>query len=251
MANETKKAMPKGGRKGGSSFPRLRLAKAIEYAQKLVAKTHTGPQPGRIIFLGVLDAGGPVGGVRASALKQYGLMEGDSKGYKASELAKKIEAAPAEERPALIRTALLRPRVFRALFDTFQNDSANKAKYRQQAIAMNVHPDTAQECVDTFVESAVYAQLATIEGETVTLKASTDGTDYNIEEAAPHEAVDSVGGHEGQATAQSAEDQSTTREVPSTGAAHPAVTVSISVDSSLDAEKLAKQLELLRKYGVL
>ncbi len=33
---------PKGGRKGGTLFPKLNLKQALEYAEKLVSKTHTG-----------------------------------------------------------------------------------------------------------------------------------------------------------------------------------------------------------------
>jgi len=46
MASVSKpQVMPKGGRKGGTQFPRLDLKQAIEFNKKLVSKTHTAPQP--------------------------------------------------------------------------------------------------------------------------------------------------------------------------------------------------------------
>jgi hypothetical protein len=43
---------PKGGRKGGVLFPKLNLKQALEYAKKLVSKTHTGPQAEKTILPG-------------------------------------------------------------------------------------------------------------------------------------------------------------------------------------------------------
>lgn len=51
LADATKKP-PKGGRRGGTTFPRVGLKKALEYSQKLVRKTHTGPQPEDAILRG-------------------------------------------------------------------------------------------------------------------------------------------------------------------------------------------------------
>jgi len=53
MTDQQKKTMPKGGRKGGTVFPRLTLGKALEYATKLVSKTHIGPQPPNTVLVGV------------------------------------------------------------------------------------------------------------------------------------------------------------------------------------------------------
>jgi hypothetical protein len=67
--------MPKGGRKGGTIFPRLNLKQALEYSKKLVSKTAVAPQPGATILAGVFNNAGPEGKVRLSALKQFGLLE--------------------------------------------------------------------------------------------------------------------------------------------------------------------------------
>src|SRR6266496_3026903 len=155
-----KKKMPKGGRKGGAQFPQTPLKQAVEFARKLVAKTHNGPQPENIVLKGVFNSATAPGKVRASALKQYDLMQGESTAYDATELARSINSAPQDELSPLLHKAFLHPKIFKALFETFQNDTVSRAKIRQQALKLNVHPDSADKCVDLFVESAVYAGVA-------------------------------------------------------------------------------------------
>jgi hypothetical protein len=90
--------MPKGGRKGGSVFPRTSFDTAIAYARRLVSKTHTGAQPQDVIFSGVVGAKGSRGVTHMSALRQYGFLKGDLKSnFSADDLAIKIAASPPEE----------------------------------------------------------------------------------------------------------------------------------------------------------
>lgn len=74
----TKKKPPKGGRKGGTTFPRLALQQALEYAKKLVSRTAISAQPEATVLAGIFGNSGPEGKVRLSALKQFGLLEGTS-----------------------------------------------------------------------------------------------------------------------------------------------------------------------------
>jgi hypothetical protein len=86
-----KRAMPKGGRKGGAVFPRVALKDAVVYAKKLVSKTHVSLQPIDIIHSGVVGAKGGRGAARMSALKQYGFLKGDTKaGFGAQNLQRKL-----------------------------------------------------------------------------------------------------------------------------------------------------------------
>src|ERR1035441_1549792 len=98
------KKPPKGGRKGGTLFPKINLKQSLDYWKKAVSKTHTGPQPEGTILQGVFGNAGPAGRVRASALKQYGLLEGTVEAYKSTKLARDIDAAPDEDRPPLLRS---------------------------------------------------------------------------------------------------------------------------------------------------
>ncbi len=92
---------PKGGRKGGTLYPKIALQDALDYGEKLVSKTHTGAQSATIILPGVFGSASNTGKVRASALKQFGLLAGEADAYEATELAKKIVAATQEERTGL------------------------------------------------------------------------------------------------------------------------------------------------------
>lgn len=264
--------MPKGGRKGGSVFPRLALNDAIGYARKLVSKTHTARQPQDVILSGVIGAKGGIGAVRMSALKQYGFLEGDTKtNFSADELAKKIAAAPPDELVQLYQQAMLKPTVFKKLFDTFHGDSVSKAKLKQRAADLNVHPDETTTCVDLYVSGMTIAGLVTVEGDQVKHLASSDvgaaqvvstadetepeTTDEEQAGGESTEAQDS--GDEGaDVTAKGANEGEkvvNTKAPKSTGQSGPRAVfnVNVTLDSSLDIEKLQKQLELLKRFGAI
>jgi hypothetical protein len=264
--------MPKGGRKGGSVFPRVALNDAIGYARKLVSKTHTAPQPKDVIFSGVLGAKGGRGDVRMSALKQYGFLKGDLKtNFSADDLAKKIAAAPADELVPLYRQAILKPTVFKKLFDTFQGDSVSKAKLKQRAADLKVHPDETGTCVDLYVSGMTTAELVTVEGDQVKHAASNDVAAASAASAAAEaelkataeesggdeftEAEDSGGEGVGEAEngANADEKVAKARALKRTGQSGPRAVfnVNVTLDSSLDIEKLQKQLELLKRFGAI
>jgi len=257
-----KRAMPRGGKKGGTMFPRVSLADALIYARKLVSKTHTGPQPRDVILMGVIGSKHDKGELGMSALKQYGLMKGDTKlNFSAEELAKKIAAAPSDEAIPLYRKAALKPAVFKSLFDTFHSDTVSKAKIRQRAHDLKVHPDETGNCVDLYLSSMATAELVVVAGEQVTHVASADATSL---------AVAANDGAEGAAmdAAERASEEPSNPPSDGSGAEGTEVTsladsrakvpapravfnVNVTLDSSLDIEKLQKQLELLRRYGAL
>jgi hypothetical protein len=264
--------MPKGGRKGGSVFPRIALNEAVGYARKLVSKTHTGAQPQDVIFSGVVGAKGSRGGTRISALKQYGLIRGDTKShFSAAELAKKINAAPPEELPPLYREAVLKPIIFKKIFDTFQGDTVSKAKLKQRASDLKVHPEETATCVELYVASMKSAGLATVDGDQVThitlnavaaTPSSYAGTSSEDEVVDEVDGDDSVTGSEGSSGIEGgmAADGSNADEIPGKAeglrnAAQPrpqaVFNVNVTLDSSLDIEKLQKQLELLKRFGAI
>lgn len=247
--------MPKGGRKGGTTFPRLPLKQALEYSDKLVSKTHTGALPEATILAGVFDNAGPLGQVRASALKQYGLMEGDKTAYKATKLAQEIDAALSEEKPSLLQKALLNSKPFQEIFETFRGDTVSRARIRQRAQALKVHPDSADECAGIFVESAETSGLGKFSGEDIVLVQGSAETAskpaVQAEQLAGVSEVEDLGD----------EREGTQGALPKTGtdaavtggvdAAKPGVVLNLNVDSSSDPEKLRKQLELLRQFKLI
>lgn len=264
--------MPKGGRKGGTVFPRVSLSDAIKYARKLVSKTHTAPQPRDVILSGVVGSTSGVGNVRISALKQYGFLIGDEKAsYSADDLAKKIAAAPPEELVPLYRQAMLKPMVFKKLFDTFHGDTVTKAKLKQRVADLKVHPDETATCVDLYISGMATAGLVTIEGDQVKhlassevaakLAAGTIESETTEDETrggdAPLE-VESSGGDETGTAASSENDGENVAMAQAlkgtgTGQTGPRAVfnVNVTLDSSLDIEKLQRQLELLKRFGAI
>lgn len=252
-AAATKKA-PKGGRKGGTTFPRINLDRALQYADKLVSKTHTGALSESTILAGVFGSAGPEGQVRASALRQYGLLEGDKTAYKATPLAREIDAAPDEEKPRLLQKAFLSSKLFQEIFETFQGDTVSRAKIRQRAQALKVHPDSSEECTGIFLESTVTAGLGTMDGDSITL------ADARSVAAAPAvENEEANGGDESELT--QPEEQDASQAMPNGAESQEqgqtpnpnksSVTVNLTVDSSSDPDKLEKQLKLLKQFGLV
>jgi hypothetical protein len=244
---------PKGGRKGGTTFPRMSLKDALEYSRRLVSKTHTGPQQMDSISAGVLNAKGGLGAVRLSALRQYGLLEGTSKdGFQATELARKIAAA--HQPDTFLRQAALKPRVFQQLFETFHGDTVSTSKLRQRVSDLKVHPDELDSCVTAFLESVIVAKLGESSGDQIKLIAKPplkeeDEQEFTRDEPDAEEtahADDKNTGASGPGT-----DQITPPAGAGSTQTKPGVTVNITVDSTMDPDKLAKQLELLKKFGAL
>lgn len=247
--------MPKGGRKGGTQFPQVSLEDAVEYAKKLVSKTHTGPQPASVILPGVFGAGGGRGQVRVGALKQFGLLAGKPEAYRASDQAKSLSAAPPEEIQKHLQEVFLRAKVFKSLYDTFVTDTVSRAKIRQQAAALEVHPDSLEKATQLFIDGAVFAGLATPDGDNITILRPDVPTSSTQPLVVDEDEPTEESGDEPDPTDDS--DDTPENPVDGAGAAAPkgparaVASVAFSVDSSMDTDKLEKQLKLLRKYGVI
>jgi hypothetical protein len=273
-STKAKRPMPKGGRKGGTSFPRVSLADSLGYAKKLLAKTHTGPQPQDVIFAGVVGAKSGTGQVRISALKQYGLLKGDAKAnYTAEELAKQIGGAPQDELQPLLRKAALRPAVFKKVFDAFHGDVVTKAKLRQRVIDLHVHPEEADTCVSLYISGMTTAGLVAVDGDKVAHVASKD-VDKAIPTATCDQSADSEPDKHEHKEPEAVESDSAEIDLPAqrtapengsegdankgsrsqqapSSAPRAVFHVNVTLDSSLDTEKLQKQLELLKRFGAL
>ena len=265
-----RKQMPKGGRKGGTSYPRHSLADAVPWAKKLVAKSHLSAQPQDVVYAGVVGAKSGTGNVKISALRKFGLLEGEqATGYSATELAKQINSAASDdELLALKRQAALMPSAFKQVYETFQGDTVSRAKLKQRASGLGVHPDETDNFVDVYTKSLETARLLSIDADQITHVSATD-----LEGQARGEAASEPKKDEGDSGRKPSQDFSASAAEEQRGdggaaaaaaAAIPAgadqngqtsrratVTVNINVDSSLDTEKLAKQLELLKRFGAI
>jgi hypothetical protein len=252
-----KKTARKGGRKGGTTFPRINLERALKYADKLVSKTHTGPLPESQILAGVFGSSGPDCQVRASALKQYGLLEGDKTAYKATPLAQVIDAALDEEKSGHLQKALLSSKLFQDIFQTFQDDSISRAKIKQRAQGLKVHPDSADECAGIFMDSAVTAGLGTMDGESIKLvKAGVvevpvvpiEGEEIDEAEGEVEPEITEENDEAGEGVASSvaaAQSNSAQKQRNLSTSTKSVVNVNLTVDPSSDPDRLEKQLKLL------
>lgn len=258
-----KKPMPRGGRKGGSVFPRVALKDALTYAKKLVTKTHVARIPRDVLLTGVTGAKSGKGEVRASAMKQYGFVIGDTKNlFGASDLAKKISAAPPDEIVLLYQQAALNPAIFKGLAQTFHGDTVSKAKLKQRASDLKVHPEETESCVDIYISSMLTAELVTVDGEQIThlvtgkdAEAVSGTTHLDDSNEVPDDVDESQnaiqedgGDHDGQQ-----EGGPVGRINLKLGNKSPRAVfnVNVQLDASLDTEKLEKQLALLKKYGAI
>jgi len=167
-----------------------------------------------------------------------------------------------------LQSALLNSKLFKQVFDTFHGDSISKAKIKQLVQQSGVHPDSADECVEIFVDSAIVAGLGTFSGDSLTLVSAgavagvAEETPKDEGVAPPHE-LDAAGPPQNPETAKV--DDTSTKGAPMelrNGAEDqpeglvqrgnkPGLTVNLNVDSSSDPDKLQKQLDLLRKYNLI
>ncbi len=257
MANKTNN---KGGRKGGTRYPKISLEKAVGYAKRLVSKTHTSAQPASVVKPGVFDSNTWLGDLRLSGTKQYGFVEGDSKAYSASELAKKINASPKDELPTLLMTACLKPKIFNTLHKTFHGETVNTAKLKQQALNSGVHPENAEECVNTFIESLVFCGLATIT-DSDKIEINSQPTTI-VEDNEESELLEDNNEEQGSEIQNTKPEEQPNKAIPKPqmeegtfqmnkkkGASN--INVNIDIDPSMDPEKLEKLLKLLKGYGAI
>jgi len=242
----------------------MKLEDAVGYAKKLVSKTHVAPQPADVVYPGVFGVtSAPPGEIKSSALKQYGLLEGDKKGYKATALAKQLAAATPGEMPGLYATACTTPRIFKKLYEVFHGDTVSVARIRQQALALEVHPDTVDVCTQHFISSILFAGLGTQTGDNVTLSQLQQVETEEIEQPAvtdessgtgdevPREDVAPLIVEQPRQSAAAATRNVEGGQADGQASARSVIQINVTLDSSHDPEKLEKQLALLRRFGAL
>lgn len=262
MTVEEKKPrqMPKGGRTGGAQFPRSTLQDAFKQAKKLVTKTHVSPMARDAVYAGVVGAKSGIGNMKISALKQYGYLAGTADAYTATTHAKNCVAAPPDEIISLHQQSALRPTIFKALFDTFNGDEVSRAKLRQRAAELKVHPDQTEACIEIYLSTMSTANLVHVDGDKVThLSLGENGsrkTESPGEEGDRDLPANNRRLAEDDSTSQSLNDGgevtgTNVQKTASNLAPRAVFNVNVTLDSSLDTEKLQKQLELLKRYGAL
>jgi hypothetical protein len=203
-----------------------------------------------VVLSGVLGSTSSTGEIKVSALKQYGFLDGPSTGYVATDLSKKIASAPDEEILPLLRQATLTPPVFKGLFDTFHGDEVSKARIKQRACELKVHPDLSDKCTEIYISAICFSKLGSLDGDKITHISSSEisGGDKVSEDSISTNLEDG-------------EDLNSELKVEVPPRSEIAVSaergggavfhVNVTLDSSLDIEKLQRQLEILKRYGAI
>ncbi|MBX7531815.1 hypothetical protein K3165_02620 [Qipengyuania sp. 1XM1-15A] len=245
MANEN--GEPKPGGKTAAQFPTHDLAQCIAWAERLVSKTHSAAQPLDIIYAAVVDAKGWRGRAKLSAMEQFGLAIYDGDTVEATDLAKEISRAPEDERGSSLKSAALTPKLFNAVYSTFSGDKVSLAKIRQRLLELGAHPDKVEKCVEIYSATLTFADLASLEGDQLThgqaaKTAQTSGSLSSSEQA-----------HDIPTSTEDQELEETRNMEPQNflGRGRSAVEINISIDSTLDVEKLEQHLKLLKRYGAI
>lgn len=258
MKNNLDRLKGKRGKKGGTSFPRYSLAHLNQFLNDLASKTHTASITISQLNAGIFKVGAnsPLGKVKCSALKQFGLLEGDYTKFKATELCSNITMSDGEEQKKLFEKAFCNVSVFTNALNTYQNSKIEKTKIAQYSVStLKVHPDMKDEFVKILVYSAEMAGLCTIDGNTINFTNISQEVIPPINEQLHDENI------EGKDTnAKIIVEESDMNDGESNGSFSQAnkkqghvsnINVNIDVDPSMDPEKLEKLLKLLKNYGAI
>lgn len=247
----------KRGKKGGTQFPRYSLEHLHPLLKSLASKTHTNTITIEQLNAGVFGVGAnsPVGKVKSSALKQFGLITGDYKKIKSSELTSRITMSDGDELKKNLQEAFGKVSVFVNALNTFQNSKIEKSRIGQYAVStLKVHPDMMEDFTTVLIESAKIAGLCTLEGTTVTfasLSASVKAQNQDTQTDENIESEDNSSENEQESTGNDTNDNSQkTASSKKTGQVSN-INVNIDVDPSMDPEKLEKLLKLLKNYGAI
>jgi hypothetical protein len=207
---------------------------------------------------GVFDAGGTNGKIRLSACRQFGFAKGENKTIEASDSARALPSATDRQRITILQEAFLKPPVFKNTYIAFQGDLRTVAELKQQAAKSKVHPDNLDECINCFIASGIHAQAISQEGDKYRIhqidsfeNQSKEGGE-NLENDSQQEGDFEINDGEAEPPSkQSANDVSGRGNLKSERRSNSNVSIDLKIDSSMDADKLEKVLNLLEQKGLV
>lgn len=255
-----------GGRKGGKQFPNYSLKQVLPNLKELTSKTHSKPINMEQLNVGVfgVDAKSKKGKIRFSSLKQFSLAKGTYTALTATDLSTKLVLAEDTEKLQLIRQAFLNVSTFKDAFETFQASQTSKSRIKNYSVSsLKVHLDLSDKFVDVFLESAEIAQICRISGEEITFistkdindgiaeKGKKDTLDVDDELDEDIEDDDAIGEDNDDDDDEENIDDKNNGVQKRVKVVSTKPNIGIQLDASLDPDKLAKQLKLLRKYGLI
>jgi hypothetical protein len=258
MKDNLERLEGKRGKKGGTSFPRYSLAHLNQFLSEFASKTHTSTINISQLNAGVfkLGANSPKGKIKSSALKQFGLLEGDYKKAKASELCSNITMSDGETQKKYFQEAFCKVSVFTNALNTFKDSKIEKTKIAQYAVStLKVHPDMKDEFVKILLESAEIAGICKIDGNQVHFTnllhpIQSEDKDQNLDEDKDNTEEKNTNSESEIGGLENPEGNLKQPVIKRTGHASN-INVNIDVDPSMDPEKLEKLLKLLKNYGAI
>jgi hypothetical protein len=243
-----KNKLTKGGKKGGAQFPKFSLKHLFPFLKVLISKTHTSSINIEQLNAGVFNVGAKskTGQIKSSALKQFGLLEGDYAKFTGSDLASNIVMSDGEQQKKNLRLSFGNVKIFNNVFKTFQNSKIEKTKIGQYAVStLKVHPDLKDEFVKVLIESAEIAELAKIDGAFVLFTNQEDGKELESDDEDDAQEDDN-----GNSDENDGDENGRYTKTKKQGSVSN-INVSIDVNASMDPEKLEKLLKLLKGYGAI
>jgi len=249
------------GKKGGTRFPNYSLKDLLPNLKDLTSKTHSKPISIEQLSAGVfkIKANSGIGKIKYSSLKQFQLAEGEYKSISATTLATDIVLASEDEKLSFIRKAFLNVVPFKNAFETFQESTIAKSKIKSYAVSsLKVHLDLSDKFIESFIESAEEAGLCSIHGDEIVFDSSKNNTNSsdiaeNSDIGISEELEEGKDDNEMSIYDDTDKDEAVQNQPPSINrkAAPKQPSISISLDASLDPDKLAKQLKVLKQYGLI
>lgn len=241
-----KKVQPKGKAKGGTRFPRYALDAVVDNIPSFLTKVHTGPITVQELSSGVfkLGASSSAGRVRLAAMKHFGLAAGTYKEITATDLSRRIGSTSGDARLPYLQQAFFNVEPFKKVFDVFTGETVTKERIGEYAYSpLKVHPDNRDEFAKVFAASATAAGLAAIDGDQISLVPPQEVLLPSVGEAEIKPSADREEVGVGEEKGLPFPLRTGRRAVP------PNIT--IAIDPTLDPEKLEKQLEVLKRYGLI
>ena len=222
-------------KKGGTTFPRYDLGELLAYVKPIHSKTYNTTLNLEQVSLGVFNLKVSVAAkIKLSALRQFGLVDGRNSALSASKLCADIAVKSEDERLPCLQRAFFNVKPFEEVFKTFKGGETQKNKIAQYATSsLRVHPDNAPEFARIFVKSAFVAGLG--EGDENSIKLRN--TDAESATELPQNTNQNIPQNE--------------KKEKSNYIKSDKPEVTIQIDATLDPEKLKKQLDLLRQYGLI
>ena len=246
--------LSKRGKKGGTKFPNYSLKQILPCLKELISKTTAKPTTIEQLSAGVfkMKAKSAEGKIKYSSLKQFGLAGGEYTKITSTKLASQIVLASEGEKSVYLREAFLNAPTFKNVFETFQDSSVQKLKIAGYSVSnLKIHIDASDKFLKSLLDSCEVAKMCTISGDEVNFinGKEANNTNNNDLDGGVLEREEDENSEDSKDDFQ--EDENFPEFKTNTNNQKNKPNIDLKIDPTLDADKLEKQLKVLRKYGLI